>query len=153
MTTEQSVFVIRKFSIAPNVSVVQNAFATRCPGRNPIRNTISKNVRKYQNTATSLNRNKSNLARRRTATNEPNSAAIRQMFQEILRGVSAPHIHVAVSKSSFNRITRLDLQWHPYRMDVKHKLRPNDLPRLLRYSNWFNKVIDTLIFTKHYCRR
>ena len=27
----------------------------------------------------------------------------------------------------------------PYRMHVRHELLPNDLPRRLRYSNWFNE--------------
>ena len=53
--------------------------------------------------------------------------------------MSARRNAVAVSKSSFNTITKLDIRWHPYRMHVRHELLPNDLPRRLRYSNWFNE--------------
>ena len=71
LTTEQRVFVVTQFTLIPNVTTVQNAFRIRFPDRNPpVRNTILKNVRKYQNTGTSLNRNKSNSGRRRTARNE-----------------------------------------------------------------------------------
>ena len=140
LTTEQRVFVVTQFTLIPNVTAMQNAFRIRFPDRNsPVRNTILKNVRKYQNTGTSLNRNKSNSGRRRTARNEENTAAVRELLEETPRGVSARRNAVAVSKSSFNRITKLDIRWHPYRMHVRHELLPNDLPRRLRYSNWFNE--------------
>ena len=51
--------------------------------------------------------------------------------------VSARRNPVGISTSGFNRITRLDLRWHPYRMHVRHALLANDLPRRLRYSEWF----------------
>ena len=119
---------------------MQNAFRIRFLDRNPpVRNTILQNVRKYQNTGTSLNRNKSNSQRRRTARNEANIATVRELLEETPRGVSARRNAVAVSKSSFNRITKLDIRWHPYRMHVRHELLPNDLLRRLRYSKWFNE--------------
>ena len=47
-----------------NVREVQDAFRLRFPDRNPpLRNTIVDNVRKYQNTGTSLNRNKGKSGR------------------------------------------------------------------------------------------
>ena len=135
LTTEQRVFVVTQFTLLQNVTAVQNAFIIRFPGRNsPVRNTILKNVRKYQNTGTSLNRNKSNSGRPRTARNEANIAAVRELLEETPRGLSVRRNPVAVSKSSFNRITRLDIRWHPYRMHVRHELRPDDLPSRLRYS-------------------
>ena len=140
LTTEQRVFVVTQFTLIPNVTAVQNAFRIRFPDRNPpVRNTILKNVRKYQNTGTSLNRNKSNSGRRRTARNEANIAAVRELLEETPRDVSVRRNAVAVSKSSFNRITRLDIRWHPYRIHVRHELLPNDLPRRLRFANWFNE--------------
>jgi hypothetical protein len=110
LTTEQRVFVVTQFTLLQNVTAVQNAFRIRFPGRNsPVRNTILKNVRKYQNTGTSLNRNKSNSGRRRTVRNEANIAAVRELLEETPRGLSVRRNPVAVSKSSFNRITRLDI--------------------------------------------
>jgi hypothetical protein len=83
LTTEQRVFVVTQFTLLQNVTAVQNAFRIRFPGRNPpVRNTILKNVRKYQNTGTSLNRNKSNSGRRRTARKEANIAAVRNCWKK-----------------------------------------------------------------------
>ena len=104
---------------------MENAFKIRFPDRNPpARNTILKNVRKYQNTGTSLNRNKSNSGKRRTAQNKANIAAVKELLEENWRWLSARRNAVAVTKSS-------------YRMHVRHELLPNDLPSRLRYSNWF----------------
>ena len=126
--------------LIPNVTAVQSAFRILFPDRNPpVRNTVLKNFRKYQNTGTSLNRNKSSSGSRRTARNEASIAAVRELLEETPRGVGARRDAVAVSKSSFNRITKLDIRWHPYRMHVRHELLPNDLPRRLRRSNWFNE--------------
>ena len=57
LTTVQQVFVVTQFTLIPNLTAVQNAFRIRFPDRNPpVRNTILKNVRKYQSTETSLKR-------------------------------------------------------------------------------------------------
>ena len=58
----------------------------------------------------------------KTARSEENVAAVRAMLEETPRGVSARRNPVQVTKSSFNKITRLDLRWHPYRMHVRHEL-------------------------------
>ena len=140
LTSEQRVFVITTYTLTQSVTEVQNAFRIRFPDRNPPdKKTILKNLQKYQTTGTSLNRNKGNSGRRRTARSEENVAAVRDLLEETPRGVSARRNHVEVSKSSFNRITRLDLRWHPYRMHVRHELLPDDLPRRLRYAQWFNQ--------------
>ncbi len=89
---------------------MQNAFRIRFPDRYPpVRNTILENVGKYQKTGTSLNRKKSNSGRRRTARNEAKIASMRELLEETPRGVSVRRNPVAVSKSSFNRITILGL--------------------------------------------
>ena len=48
----------------------------------------------------------------------------------------------AVTRSTFNRITRLQLRWHPYRMHVRHEILDTDWPRRLRFCNWFTTVSD-----------
>ena len=135
LTTEQRVFVVTNFIRMQNVREVQDAFRLRFPNRNPpLRNTIVNNVRKYQNTGTSLNRNKGNSGRRRTGRSEENIAAVREVLEENPQ-VSSRQNPVAVTQSTFNRITRLELRWHPYRMYVRHELLDTDWPRRLRFSN------------------
>ena len=80
LTTEQRVFVVTNFI---RMREVQDAFRLKFPDRNPpLRNTILDNVRKYQNTETSLNRNKGNSGRRRTGRSEENLAAVRELLEE-----------------------------------------------------------------------
>ena len=139
LTTDQRVFVVTNFIRTQSVTEVQNAFRVTFPDRNPpLRNTILKNVRKYQNTGTSLNRNKGNSGRRRSARSEENIAAVRELLEQDPH-VSSRRNPIAVSQPTFNRITRLDLRWHPYRMHVRQELLQNDWPRRLRFSEWFNQ--------------
>lgn len=42
-----------------------------------------------------------------------------------------------MSKSSFNRVTRFDLHFHPFRMHVRHEILPEDLQRRQQFSQWF----------------
>ena len=139
LTTDQRVFVVTNFIRTQSVTEVQNAFRVTFPDRNPpLRNTILKNVRKYQNTGTSLNRNKGNSGRRRSARSEENIAAVRELLEQDPH-VSSRRNPIAVSQPTFNRITRLDLRWHPYRMHVRQELLQNDWLRRLRFSEWFNQ--------------
>ena len=56
----------------------------------------------------------------KTGRSEANVAAVRDSLEETRRGFSCRRNPVEVSKSTFSRITRLDLRWHPYRMRVRH---------------------------------
>ena len=81
-----------------------------------------KNIQKFQkysNAGTSLNLNKENSGRRRTTRTEENIAAIRALLEENPR-VSARRNPIDISSSSFNRITKFELRWHPYKMHVRH---------------------------------
>ena len=127
---EQRVFTVLHYTETQSIAAVQNAFRARFPGRNlPFKSTILSNVRKYLN-ATSLNLNKGNSGRRRTTRSAGNIAAVRALLQQNPRDVSARRNPVAISSSGFNRITRLDLRWHPA---VSHA------PRRLHFSEWFNQ--------------
>jgi hypothetical protein len=68
--------------------------------------------------------------------------ALRRLLEQNPRDVSARRNPVQVSSTAFNRITRLDLGWHPYRMHVRHELLPNDYLRRLRFSQWFNQKCE-----------
>ena len=102
----------------------------------PFRNTNLHNVRKYQNTGTSLNRNKANSGRR----NIEKHCAVRELLE------ANPHLisrrnPVEVAQAIFNRITR-----HPYRMHGRHELLEIDLPRPLRSSDWLTDNAQTKTF-------
>ena len=139
LSTEQRVFIVLNYTRTQSLDAVQNLFRERFPDRNPpAKTTILSNVRKYTNAGSSLNLNKGNSGRRRTTRSEENVDAVRALLQKTPR-VSARRNPLQISHASFNRITRLDLQWHPYQMFVRHQLLAGDFPRRLRFSEWFNQ--------------
>ena len=93
---------------------MQKAFQARFSGRNPpAPSTISRNVNKYLNAGTSLNLNKGNSGRRRSIQTAENIEAVRDVLQQNPYA-SARRNPVPISSTSFNRIIRLDIKWHPY---------------------------------------
>ena len=139
LSTKQRVFIVLNYTRTQSLGAVQNLFRERFPDRNPsAKTTILSNVRKYTNAGSSLNLNKGNSGRRSTTRSEENVDAVRALLQQTPR-VSARRNPLQISHASFNRITRLDLQWHPYQMFVRHQLLAGDFPRRLRFSEWFNQ--------------
>ena len=139
LTPEQRVFVVLNYTRTQSTTQVRNAFRERFPNRNPpAASTILENVRKYENSGTSLNLNKSNSGRRRTTRTAENIDAVRDLLQENPH-MSARRNPIPISRASFNRITRQDIKWHPYRMHVRHELLPADFARRLRFSVWLNE--------------
>ena len=140
LSTEQRVFIVLNYTRTQSLVAVQNLFRERFPDRNPpAKTTILSNVRKYTNAGSSLNLNKGNSGRRRTTRSEENVDAVRAALLQQTPRVSARRNPLQISHASFNRITRLDLQWHPYQMFVRHQLLAGDFPRRLRFSEWFNQ--------------
>ena len=122
--------------------------------RYPSRGTVYSNVRKYATTGTSLNLNKGRPGRMRTARSAENIEAVRNAIEEA-RG-EAPELCIScrrnglgLSLATFNRITRLDLHFHPYQMIRRHQLLPGDPPRRVRFCKWLldknERFLDDLI--------
>ena len=139
LTPEQRVFVVLNYTRTQSTTQVRNAFRERFPNRNPpAASTILENVRKHENSGTSLNLNKGNSGRRRTTRTAEYIDAVRDLLQENPH-MSARRNPIPISRASFNRITRQDIKWHPYRMHVRHELLPADFARRLRFSVWLNE--------------
>ena len=151
LTTEQRAFIVINYTRTQSTTEVRNAFQQRFPDRNPPSpSTILSNVRKYSNAGTSLNLNKGNSGRRRTIRTAQNIDAARDLLQQNPH-VSARRNPIPISRTSFNRITRIEIKWHPYRMHVRHELLAGDFARRLHFSRWFNErcrrenVLDSLV--------
>ena len=150
-TAEQRTFIVLHYNRTQSLAAVQNAFRERFPDRNPpTKTTILKNFRKYCNHGTSLNRNKNNSGRPRTARSPENIAAVRRLLEQNPRDMSARRNPIEISPAGFNRITRLDLGWHPYRMHVRHELLPDDYRRRLHFSEWFNQKCEEPNFLENF---
>lgn len=100
----------------------------------PAKNTIIKNDRKYSDYGTRLT--ETMIIRRKYLKTILRLSALHQQNS---RNVSALPYPIGMWRSSSDRITRLDLQWHPYRMHVRHKLLPNDIPLRLRLLERFSQ--------------
>ena len=119
LTIEQRTFIVKTFYETRSLQLTREAFMERFPDRHaPAAKTIWANVRKYEQHGTSQNRNHGNSGRRRTGRSEANVEAVRQRLLEYPTGTSARRNGVGLPSATFNRITRLDLRQHPYRMHV-----------------------------------
>ena len=110
LTTEQRVFVVKKFHDTKSLQAVQNAFREEFPQRDPpAKKTIWANVQKYGEYGTSQNRNKGNSGRRRTGRSEANIDAVRQQLLEHPTTTSTRRNGLGIPHATFNRITRLTI--------------------------------------------
>lgn len=137
LTTEQRSFVVTKYHETKSYNEVREAFARRFPNRNaPSKKTIYKNVLKYQQNGTSLNLNKGRSGRRVTARTPENIQLVRDALNTNPQ-ISTRRNGIPVSRRSFQRIVHQNLQWHPYRIHVRHELKQEDFQRRLQFAQWF----------------
>ena len=60
---------------------------------------------------------------------------------------SALDVTQGLSRATFNRITKLDLKWHPYTMNIRHKLFPQDPAQHFAHSWWKEMRTSGLILS------
>lgn len=136
-TGQQRSFMVTTYIRTRSPRETQDLFRRQFPGVEPPNlSTIRRNYLKYTRFATSLNRNAGNSGRRRTARSQRNIEAVRQELvhhpTSSIRRNNVPQ----VSRSSFQRIVKLDLNWHPYKIVLRHQLRPGDFQRRMDFSEW-----------------
>ena len=71
-----------------------------------------------------------------------------QQVREILETdptVSARRKPARLPTTCFNEITRLDLRWHPYMIQVNHQLLPGDFQRRIDFCTWFLERPDVFL--------
>ena len=85
--------------------------------------TIWRNVNKYTDHATILNRNKGNSVRRFTVRTQDTIDAVQVAIQNNPRGVTCRINGVELTKSMSNRIVVKDLKWHPYKIHKRQQLK------------------------------
>ena len=97
---------------------VQLLFDQRFRDRvSPTKMTIRKNVKKYKTEGSSLDRNKDRSGRMRSERTLENINILQEKLIDDLR-ISVRKNGLNISKSTFNRITKRYLKWHPYKMHV-----------------------------------
>ena len=89
--------------------LIQAAFSHRFKHAVTCKKIIQQNVKKYHSHGTSLNRNKKNSGRRRTAGSEENIERVRNMLENNLRNISETKNGMGLSAQTFNKTTREEL--------------------------------------------
>ena len=128
-TLEERVFMVECYILTQSPNEVIRQFRGRFPHRNmPATVTVLNNHQKYHLFGTSCNRNKENSGGRRTTRTAVNVQPVREIL-ETDPTVCACRNPSGFPKTCFNEITRLDLRWHPYMIQVNHQLLPGDFQR------------------------
>ena len=133
-TSQERAFMVKTYIRTQNVSQTKRLFNRRFH-RNPSRNTILRNANKYQNEGTSKNLNKGRSGRRRTGRSQHNINLVRRAINRNGQ-ISARRNTVGLPSATFNRITRLDLHYRPYRVHTQQALQHGDPARRLAYCRW-----------------
>ena len=142
LTKEQRVFVVKKYYETHSFLEVQRLFAIQFPDRRPpVKWSIWKNVKKYEEHGTSLNRNQKNSGRNRTSRTAENLNAVQEVLDENPTGVSCRRNGLGLSPSCFNRIAKIDLNWHPYKIHINHQLKDQDYAERIQFCEWFQNQV------------
>ena len=145
LTTEQRTSIVLKFNETGSIPRVRREFEERFPERSsPDKKTILRTVHKFNNHGTILNRNKGNSGRKRTQRTPENIAIVRNIIEEdhqssVRRNESNLH------RSSFHRILKHDLHYHPYKKQIKHQLLEPDYPRRRVFSAWLQSRVPRFV--------
>ena len=100
------------------------------------------NVKKYTHHGTSLNRQEKNSGRKRTGRSPENIDAVQTAPQNNPSGLSCRVNTLGLPSATFNRIVRVDLRWHPYKMHLRHHLKAGDFARRTHFCEWFNEQLQ-----------
>ena len=116
-TGEQRVFIVTKYFETKSYAEVQRLFRLEFPNRDPPNGkNIWRNVQKYVHHGTSWNRNAKNSGRKRRARANKNIDAVHDELIRNPDGVSCRINNLGLTSATFNRIVRIDLKWHPYKI-------------------------------------
>ena len=136
LTQAQRVFIVETYNRTHSFRDVQEGFRDNFPDRNiPTKSTIFYNVRKFHEHGSCSNLNQYRSGRRRSARTAENIELVRNILRH------NPHVSVrrngsGLSPAAFNRITRLDLNYHPYVLNTHQELREGDFIRRQNFSRW-----------------
>ena len=150
LTTEQRIFIVKKYYETKSYVNVRRAFQERFSGRNPPANrSIQENMRKYEQEGTSLNINKGRIGRRRAVRTPEAINEVTDLLNNQAREISCRRNPTDLKKSTFHNIVKKDLQWHPYKVHIVQELLHNDYRRRLRFCRWFCHAARNIRFLAH----
>ena len=141
-TVEQRIFMVSKYFETKSYAEVRRLFRIEFPDRDPPDGkNIWRNVQKYLQHGTSWNRNLKNSGRKKSARTDENIDAVHDELINNPEGVSCRVNNLGLSSASFNRIVRIDLKWHPYKIQPRHELLADDYRRRRLFCEWFLRKV------------
>ena len=139
-TPQQRAFLVSEYHCMQRVAEVLRRFHQAYPNVcQPSRGAVYKNVRKYQATGTSRKLKSERSGRPRSGRSPANIQAVDDLLQEeraVGQRVTCRRNGLGIPSATFNRITRLDLRFHPYQMIHRHKLQAGDFQRRVDFCQW-----------------
>lgn len=134
-TPEQRLWIAMEKEKNTSTAEIKAQFSVKWPGKAPpsVRSTIYRIWKKLSQHHTVLDLHKGNSGRKRTGRSEENIAAVRAVLEnqidknpdEIV--CSSRRNGLNLSQSTFNRITRMDIKFHPYRVLRSQKITPHNV--------------------------
>ena len=114
LTQDQRIWVVLEMSPVQNALQVRRSWRNHWPGiPAPSTVTIKNNYLKSANHGTSLNRNRGNSGRPRTARSQQNIAIVRRSLRRN-ENISSRRNGLGISRSFFNRIVCQDIRFHMF---------------------------------------
>ena len=140
LTTQQRVWICSEMAREDSPTRVTCNWLQHFPGvPQQSLKAIKKNYEKYRQHGTSLNKNKGNSGRPRTALSQQNIQMVRQsLFQS--EHLSSRQNALQLSRMSFWRITSEEIHFNPYRLIRRQKLNQGDPPKRLAFCNWLVNI-------------
>ena len=115
LTSEQRIYVVTNYLKTRSFKEVPLFFEKRI---RELKWTFEKkHVKEYKTERSTLNLNKDLSGRRRSERTQENINFLQEQLIDDPR-ISARNNCLDISKSTFSRITKRDLKWHPYKMHV-----------------------------------
>ena len=144
LTTQERVFIVKTYIETKSYAMVRERFQIEFPGRlPPVGSTICRNFTKYNQHGTSLNRNAVRSGRPKSGRSNENIDRVQEALEDNPDNIACRQNGLGLSKSTFNRICKIDLKWHLYKMRVRHELKPTDPGRRIQFCQWLlNKCRD-----------
>ena len=144
LTTQERVFIVKTYIETKSYAKVRERFQIEFPGRPPpVGSTIFRNFIKYNQHGTSLNRNAVRSGRPKSGRSNENIDRVQETLKDNPDNIACRRNGLGLSKSTFNRICKIDLKWHPYKMRERHELKPTDPGRRIQFCQWLlNKCRD-----------
>ena len=141
LTNDQRVWLCLEYARVNNACEVQRRWAERwgnLPA--PTKRTVMKTYRKFVHEGTCHNLNKGRSGRRRTARTAENIELVRQSLTENGQR-SGRRNGLALSRTTFQRIVKIDIKFHPYVIIRRQKLREGDPAQRLAFCN---RLVNTV---------